>query len=261
MEPPPGRRSPSRRAGRIAAALVPLLTAGCGLLPTGPAESVTPTPSTSTVIPSPPPTSATPTAATHTRSAQTAPSGFPTNPRPAEAACALPTDPPASVSGADGPTLTSKRVEKAWRASAEGKANRVTTGTLTGREAEGGSASPAQVLLEAGVHYTGVSHFEWTGLRTYVFANPGRAAAKLAAVRLMMDRPCSYQFGSMGRYVVAELKEDAPDMLVVAGVMDNIPVTDVFVRYGNTVTDFSAIMAMPESGDVVPLVHDALDKA
>ncbi|HEY3339330.1 MAG TPA: hypothetical protein VGK18_12560 [Propionicimonas sp.] len=137
----------------------------------------------------------------------------------------------------------------------------MTTGTLTGREAEGGSPSPARVLVEAGIPYTGVSHIEWTGLRTYVFANPGRAAAKLAAVRLMMRRPCSYPFGSLGSYVVAELKEDTPDALVVAGVTDRIPVTDVFVRYGNTVTDFSGILAMPEIGDVVPLVHDALEKA
>jgi hypothetical protein len=123
--------------------------------------------------------------------------------------------------------------------------------------------TPASVLEEPGAGWTMVSFIEWSGLRTLVYADPGRAAAKLAAIRLMLSKPCSYDFTGMdGPYLVVQLAEDQTDLLVVRGVMEQkVPVADYFIRYGNTITDFSSTMMVPETKDVVPLVRDVLSRA
>lgn len=251
---------------RVAALVAAVLTlSGCGLLAEvvprapsgGPSPSVTPAPS---ATPTP---SATPSAAPSSASARPLPSGLPTYPQPAEAACRLPKDAPDTIPGADGPTLSVKQVERAWKESEEGKSNRVTSGTIGAKDGSREPVSPGSALIEPGVRYAGVSHFEYTGLRSYVFADPGRAAAKLAAVRLMVRQPCSYDYTGFGAgpYVVVRLGDDAPDQVMVTGAMEGVPVRNIFVRYGNTVTDFSAVMMAVEPHDVVPMILDTLSKA
>jgi hypothetical protein len=179
---------------------------------------------------------------------------------PAEAACALPTDVPESVRGADGPTLTAKRVEKAWRASEAGKSIGVKTGTL--EKHYPGTVTPASVVQVDGARWVALDIREWSSLMTIVLADPGVAAAKLEDVRAMVRSPCSYSFGySSGPYVVARVSQDGPDLVVVTGMMNGYPVTDTFVRYGNTVT-YGLMMLAPSSGDDIrTMVLDALTKA
>jgi len=102
---------------------------------------------------------------------------------------------------------------------------------------------------------------EWSSLMTIILADPGVAAAKLEAVRAMVRYPCSYTFGHSGPYVVASVSEDRPDLVVVTGMMNGYPVTDTFVRYGNTVT-YGSMMLVPSSGDDIrTTVLDALTRA
>lgn len=266
MHPPPLRHRTGGRAAYLAAALIlPLALSSCGLLPAGvpaePEDTSVPATSAPADLPSPSPaeSSVTPSAsATASR-----PTGFPSYAPPAEPPCALPEEAPDSVAGADGPTLTVKQVAKAWKASEEGKSNRVTSGTIGAKDWNRAPVSPGSALIEPGVRYAGVSHFEYTGLQTYVFTDPGRAAAKLAAVRLMVREPCSYDYTGFGDgpYVVVRLGDDAPDQVMVTGAMEGVPVRNIFVRYGNTVTNFSAIMMVVEPHDVVPMILDTLSKA
>lgn len=265
MPPPPGRSRSLRGSLSVLPTLVALLSlCACGLW-SGPVPAAprTLTPSVGVVTPSESPqtastSSATPSANT---SARTLPSGFRTHDRPAEPACVLPPDAPVSIRGADGPTLTAKRVEKAWRASEAAQGNQLNSGTVTARDLKYLPASPASAIVEPGLAYAGFSHFEYTGLRTYIYGDPGRAAAKLATVRLMLREPCSYGFARMGPYVVVQLSEDSPDQLVARGVMERVPVSDIFVRYGNTITDFSGVLALVEPSDVVPMILATLAKA
>jgi len=180
---------------------------------------------------------------------------------PTEPPCALPSGLPARVAGADGPTLTVKRVARAWRSSEAGKSWGVSTGKA---QADPGVAPrPSSVLLDPGTPYAYVNYFEWYGLQTYVFTDPGRAAGKLAAIRAMMREPCSYPYSSFpdGPSLVAALAEDRPDYLVVTGVMAGTPTTDIFIRYGNTVTEFSAAMRGLPTREALTQVREALSKA
>jgi hypothetical protein len=86
---------------------------------------------------------------------------------PKEPACALPSGLPATVAGADGPTLTVKRVARAWRSSDAGRSWGVSTGKAQADPR--GAARPSSVLLDPGTPYAYVNYFEWYGLQTYVF--------------------------------------------------------------------------------------------
>ena len=180
---------------------------------------------------------------------------------PKEPHCALPAGVPARVAGAGGPTLTVKRVALAWRSSEAGKSRGVSTGKS--QADPGMAARPGSVLLDPGTPYAYVNYFEWYGLQTYVFADPARAAGKLAAIRAMMREPCSYAYTSLpdGPSVVAALDDDHEDYLVVSGVMAGTPMTDMFIRYGNTVTEFSATMMGLPTRDALTQVRETLAKA
>ena len=180
---------------------------------------------------------------------------------PEEPPCALPPGLPARVPGADGPTLTVKRVARAWRSSEVGKSRGVSTGKA---QADPGMATrPSSVLLDPGTPYAYVNYFEWYGLQTYVFPDAARASGKLAAIRAMMREPCSYAYTTVpdGPSVVAALDDDHDDYLVVSGVMAGTPMTDMFIRYGNTVTEFSAAMMGLPTKEALAQVRDALAKA
>ncbi len=193
-------------------------------------------------------------------SLNTHPTGLPTYPQPTEPSCLLPTKVLASVPNAGGPTLAQTRVAKAWRASEAGKSIGVNTGTL--EKGYRGTVTPASVVHVEGAPWVALDIREWSSLMTIVLADPGVAAAKLEAVRAMVRSPCSYSFGySSGPYVVARVSEDGPDLVVVTGMMSGYPVTDTFVRYGNTVT-YGSMMLVPSSGDDIrTMVLDALTKA
>lgn len=168
-----------------------------------------------------------------------------------------PADAPESVPGADGPTLTAKQVEKAWRASESGKSLGVITGTHE-RDAVP-PVSPGSVVVVRGAPWVALDIMEWSSVSTVVFADPGVAAAKLATVRTMVRQPCSYRFGSS--YVVARLSEDRPDLVQVTGLMGGLPITDTFVRYGNTVTHSWMTLVPRDADDVRTTVLDALADA
>lgn len=216
-----------------------------------------------TASPGPGPSTAptvTPSPSAATGSPDSTPSGFPTYSRPAEPACALPTDTQDSVPGADGPVLTVKSVARAWRASEPGKSWGVSTGRLKASD-QVRTAMPGAVLGEVGTGWASVDYFEWYGLSTFVYADQGRAAAKLVAVRKMLHDPCSYPFGAFGPYVVATLTEDASDHLLVSGTMERSPITELFVRHGNTVTHFSAMVMPLEVDKALSLIDDTLARA
>ena len=265
MEPPPRRRVPSPRAARLLCGLILLpALAACGLLPTGaptaPATASGPAAPSAAPTPIVPPSSAAPS--------RSLPAGVGTNASgqytyavPKEPPCALPSGLPARVGGADGPTLTVKRVARALRSSEAGKSWGVSTGKA--QADPGMAARPSSVLLVPGTPYAYVNYFEWYGLQTYVFPDPARAAGKLAAIRAMMREPCSYAYTTVpdGPSVVAALDDDHPDYLVVTGVMAGTPMTDLFIRYGNTVTEFSAAMMGLPTREALTQVREALAEA
>lgn len=267
MQPPPGRRTPSPGVAPLLCGLILLpVLAACGLLPTGvPTAPVT---ASGPAAPSPastPSATATPSSAEPSRSfpagVGTDASGRHTYAMPSEPPCALPSGVPARVAGADGPTLTVNRVARAWRSSEAGKSRGVSTGKA--QADPGMAARPSSVLLDPGTPYAYVNYFEWYGLQTYVFPDPARAAGKLAAIRAMMQEPCSYAYATVpdGPSVVAALDEDRPDYLVVSGVMSGTPMTDIFIRYGNTVTEFSAAMMALPTREALTQVREALARA
>ena len=261
MQPPPVRRIPSPRVARLLSGLILLPAfAACGLLATS-----VPTAPAATSAPAAPMPTATPSGTEPSRSF---PAGMGTNASgrhtyavPKEPPCALPSDVSARIAGADGPTLTVKRVARAWRSSEAGRSRGVSTGMA--QADPGMAARPSSVLLDPGTPYAYVNYFEWYGLQTYVFPDPARAAGKLAAIRAMMREPCSYAYTTVpdGPSVVAGLDEDRPDYLVVSGVMAGTPMTDMFIRYGNTVTEFSATMMGLPTREALTQVRDALAKA
>lgn len=169
----------------------------------------------------------------------------------------MPSSAPTPTESADGPTLTVRRVEKAWRNSEAGRS----LGVKSGRVAElvPGEVTPARVVAEPGAPWIALDIMEWSSVTTVVLADPDAAAAKLAAVRAMLREPCSYPYG--GRYVVAHLSEDRPDLVQVTGMLQGLPITDTFVRYGNTVTYASMIIAPQKADEIRTLVLGALAKA
>lgn len=269
MEPPPATRRARLATVPLLAALVLFPLSACGLLQTG--VPAAPASSSATVVFTPTPTPSTeptspmesPTASGAVSPTVVYPSGWPTYSEPAEAACVVPTGGPTSVAGADGPTLTAKQVATAWKNSEEAESNHFSSGTVSAKDARHAAFSPASVLIEPGVKYAGLSAMEYTGWQTFVFADPGRAAAKLEAVRVAFRQPCSYDYtgGMGGPFVVAHLGEDAANQLVVQGDMQGVSVANYFVRYGNTVTALSATMIVLQSSDVFPLILNTLSKA
>lgn len=266
MPPLPARRRPPRRSARVTWAVLPLiltLTAGCGLLPVGvpgapdgPPGSAAGTPPIGSPSPTP---SASPDAPSASATGASRPTWLPSYPVPTEPACALSADAPDSIAGADGPTLTVKQVAKAWRASEAGKSIGVSTGRVDADIRA--PAQPAVVLVQPGLRWVKLDYWEWAGLRTYVLPSPGHAAAPLAAIRTMVREPCSYPLTIGGPYVVMRLSEDDPDAVVVTGGMDRVPMMDVFVRHGNTVSHYSVTMMVGPSDDIVSMIRDALAKA
>ncbi len=253
---------PNRRAFRAAslAALVAavLVLSACGVLaevmPLG-APAGTPIPVATTTLPLTTSPTATPSSLTPT----SLPSGLPTYAQPAEPACALPEGVPATIPGSGGPTLSAKRVEKAWRASESGRSYGVTAGKVDDHRAY--APRPGSAVAVAGAPKVSLNILEWSSLSTIVLADPGVAAAKLAAVRAMVDQPCSYPFAYTGPWVVARLTRDEPDLVVVSGIMDRIPVTDTFIRYGNTITHSWMTMVPPEADELRETVLDVLTKS
>jgi hypothetical protein len=254
--------------------LLAVLTLGaCALLPTGvPAAPLTTSaPAAPSAVPTPTVTStptdpATPSDAGPSRSMPagvgTDASGRYTYAVPTEPLCALASDVPQSVPGADGPALTLKRVAKAWKASEAGKGWGVSTGTVKASD-RSGAIRPGSVLGDPGTGYAHINFFEWFGLQTYVLPDQGRAAGKLAAIRAMMKESCSYPFSDFpdSPSVVATLSEDQPDYLVISGTMAGTPMTDIFIRHGNTVTEFTAAMATLPTEDALSQVRGALANA
>lgn len=267
MQPRPERRTPSRRGVLLLSGLIllPSLVA-CGLLsPVAPAAPQTASATAAAPAVPSPTGSPTPSQASPSRSfpagVGTDASGRMTYAVPTEPPCALDPDAPATAGGADGPTLTLNRVTRAWRASEAGK----TWGVSTGKAQAGSRVAPrpGSVLLDPGTPYANVDFFEWYGLQTYVYRDPGHAAAKLAAVRAMVRKSCSYPYSAFpnGPSLVVELSEDRPDHLVVSGTLAGSPTTDIFIRYGNTVTEFFAAMKELPTRDALAQVRGALAKA
>lgn len=176
---------------------------------------------------------------------------------PTEPACAMPGKVPESVDRADGPTLTAQRVAKAWRASEAGR----NLGVKTGKVGDVASAevTPASVVAEPGAPWVALDIMEWSSVTTVVLADPEAAAAKLAAIRLMVREPCSYRYAEP--YVVVHLSEDRRDLVQVTGMLQGSPITDTFVRYGNTVTYASMTLVPQKADDVRTMVLGALAKA
>lgn len=226
-----------------------LLLGGCSLLTVTPAANP---PVSETPLPSP---SAAAASASVTRTAY--PTGIPSESPPAEPACSRPEAAPETVPGADGPTLTAKRVARAWRASEAGKSLGVKTGKL--EHSASLQVTPASVLDVPGTPWVALDIMEWSSVTTYVLADPGVAAAKLATVQAMVREPCSYRFGSS--YVVARLSEDRPDVVQATGMMDGYPLTDTFIRYGNTVTHTTMMLVPQDAGEMRTEVLEALTKA
>lgn len=168
----------------------------------------------------------------------------------------MPTDLPASIRGADGPTLSAGRVEKAWRASKPGKSLGVTTGSLD--EAVPAHAGPVSMVSVSGASWVALDYREWSSLTTIVLADPGVAAAKLEGVRMMVRHPCSY---GTGPYFVAGITEDRPDVVVVTAMMEKNLMTSTFIRYGNTVTYASMMLVPSKADELQAMVRDALTKA
>lgn len=252
MVPPPGRRRPPHRAAVAASVLILLLScSACGL--PSPPGAPGPTVSGSPILRA----TQTPTASTSTATSPARPAELPSYPVPTEPACAVPGGTPTSTAGAGGPTLTARRVEKAWRNSEAGR----NLGVKTGKVADlvPGEVTPSRVVAEPGAPWVALDIMEWSSVTTIVLANPDAAAAKLAAVRAMLRKPCSYRYG--GPYVVAHLSEDRPDLVQVTGTLQGLPITDTFVRYGNTVTYASMTMVPQKADEIRALVLGALAKA
>lgn len=242
--------STSRRRLCGAVALLPaLLLAGCGLLAAPP--TATP-PASETPLPSP---SAPAASASVTRTAY--PTGVASGSAPAEPVCTMPDDVPETVPGADGPTLTAKRVAKGWRASEAGKSLGVKTGTQ--KYAATPPVTPAGVLAVRGAPWVALDIMEWSSVTTIVLPDPGVAAAKMDTIRAMVREPCSYRFGTSS--VAARLTADRADLVQVTGMMDRIPLTDTFVRYGNTVTHSWMSLVPRDADEVRTMVLEALTKA
>jgi hypothetical protein len=166
-------------------------------------------------------------------------------------------DVPESVPGADGPTLTARRVEKAWKDSEEGRSLGVRTGRVDERSHPG--STPGSLVEVPRAPWVGLDIMEWSSVTTIVLSDPGVAAARIDAVRAMVRRPCSYAFGMTP--VVASLTRDEPDLVVVSGMMQGTPITDTFVRYGNTVTHAWMSLVPPNPDDIRSMVRKALSKA
>ena len=82
-------------------------------------------------------------------------------------------------------------------------------------------------------------------------------------IRAMMREPCSYAYTTVpdGPSWWRPWTRTDPDYLVVSGVMAGTPMTDIFIRYGNTVTEFSAAMMGLPTREALTRVRDALAKA
>lgn len=241
-----------RRYRLLVAGLLPLLLfAGCGVLPAAPASTPL-TPET----PLPEPSVSTPAVSASVPSTTRA-TGIPSDSPPAEPACATPEDAPETIPDADGPTLTATRVAKAWRASEAGKSHGVKTGKV--KRSAGLQVYPSSVLDVRGTPWVALDIMEWSSVRTVVLTDPGVAAAKLATIRAMVREPCSYRFGTS--FVVARLSDDRPDLVQVTGMMQGYPITDTFVRYGNTVTHTLMMLVPQDADEVRAMVVEALTGA
>ena len=242
MKPPPGHRwRPSRRVvARIVAALMPVLAiSGCGLFPLGlpAAPETTPGPSADATAPtaSPVPSG---TASLETPSPSVAsaspPTGLPSYPVPTERACALPADAPDSVAGADGPTLTVKRVAKAWRASEAGKSHR-------GEDRDAGARRDATREPRPGSRHSGralgrVGHH---GMVERHDVRPCRSGGRRRqAGHGPGDGPPPMQLPVRELVCGGPVERGSSRPVVQVTGMDGsgYPMTDTFVRYGNTVT-------------------------
>ena len=58
--------------------------------------------------------------------------------------------------------------------------------------------------------------------------------------------------------LTAGCTRDEPDLLVVTGMMKSTPITDTFVRYGNTVTHAWMTLVPPNPDEIGSMVRSAL---
>ena len=196
---------------------------------------------------------------TPSMSAMTAWPTGPVSAVPAEPACAVPKDAPTAGGDAGGPTLSAKRVAKAWRASDAGRSSGVTVRKLT--DSPWSPVQPASAISVPGKVSVSVDFKEWVAMATVIFANPAEAAAKLDVIREMLREPCSYLFLPPDRYLVASLTRDRPDDLLVSGVFEKMPTSDLFVRVGNTITYVSIAMFPITDDEWTTKIRSTLSKA
>lgn len=185
---------------------------------------------------------------------------WPSYPPATEPPCAIPHAAPTAVAGADGPRLTVKRVAEAWRASPTGKSLGVKTGRVQAGAAAG-AVLPGSVLDEPGLAWAELNTIEWSGIRTYVLSDQTTAVQKIATIRRMLAQPCSFKLDSLEPAVALSLTLDEPDCLLASGVMNGLPFGQLFIRFGNTVTEQTGVLVSPNPGQVAASVRAVLAKA